>query len=160
MIMKLGAVYVLLALLVAFLWGAAVNIHKTLLDKMDHVVVMLVGGFFYFSAVLIYSYLNRYTVMKDWTKLNTYTISLIAINSILSGFLAGLIYFYVLKKSDSYIVSALVYSSPVFTLLIAYFVLRERVTWRGFLGVLLITVGIIMIALNESGKVEPGLVES
>ena len=43
-----------------------------------------------------------------------------------TAFLANLLYLMVLKKNQSYIVSALIYSSPVFMFLIAWLFLKEK----------------------------------
>jgi drug/metabolite transporter (DMT)-like permease len=75
----------------------------------------------------------------------------IGFTSMITGFFASLIYFHILKKHESYVIAALIYSSPVFTLLISYFVLKEKVSYIGVAGVILIVSGVIMLALNEKG---------
>lgn len=73
----------------------------------------------------------------------------IGIAAILSGFVANLIYLFVLKKHQSYLVSALIYAAPAFTLLLAYFLLKEDISVIGFIGVIMVIIGTICIALND-----------
>lgn len=54
-------------------------------------------------------------------------------------------YYYILEKHHAYVISALVYSSPVFTVLFAHMVLKERVTVLGMAGVLLIVTGVVLL---------------
>jgi drug/metabolite transporter (DMT)-like permease len=61
-----------------------------------------------------------------------------------------------LKKHDSYIISALIYSSPIFTLLLACLFLNEQITYYGLLGVLFIVVGVGFISTNDY-KIEDAL---
>jgi drug/metabolite transporter (DMT)-like permease len=46
--------------------------------------------------------------------------------------------------------------SPVFTLLIAFFFLKEKITPIGFFGVVFIVMGVVMLAFNKPGA-EPFL---
>jgi drug/metabolite transporter (DMT)-like permease len=55
----------------------------------------------------------------------------------------------VLREHESYIISALVYSSPVFTFLIALFLNSEKITGFGVLGISLIVLGVISIMFND-----------
>lgn len=90
------------------------------------------------------------TVRADSAKLTKTNVLLIGTASILTGLVANLLYFFILKKHESYVVSALIYAAPAFTLLLAYFILREKVTGIGCLGVAFVVVGTVCIALNDN----------
>lgn len=137
------------ALFVAFLWGLSPIIHKHILINVDPKVIMVVSAIFYTASVAIFSAYYWKFLSKEAQKLDLKTIILIAFTSIITAFLANLIYFYILKEHDSYIVSALIYSSPIFTLVLAYYLLKEKITFYGCIGVLFIVVGVVLISMNE-----------
>jgi len=56
----------------------------------------------------------------------------------------------VLKDNHSHIISALDSSAPFFTLLIAYFLLNEKVNVFGILGTILIVLGVVCISYNDA----------
>jgi drug/metabolite transporter (DMT)-like permease len=58
-------------------------------------------------------------------------------------------YYYILKNHESSIISALVYSSPVFTLIIAYIFLKERLDIYGISGIFLMILGVILVSNNN-----------
>jgi drug/metabolite transporter (DMT)-like permease len=64
-------------------------------------------------------------------------------------FLANMMYYYILKNHESSIISALVYSSPVFTLIIAYIFLKERLDIYGISGIFLMILGVILVSNNN-----------
>jgi len=72
---------------------------------------------------------------------------------IFTVFLANVLYYNVLKNHESSIISALIYSSPVFTLIIAYLFLKERLDIYGLSGVLAIILGVILIAMNNESNI-------
>jgi drug/metabolite transporter (DMT)-like permease len=137
------------ALFVAFLWGVAPVIHKRVLYTTPVPVVMVIGGAFYMSCLLLFAIYNRKEVVVGIQQLPWSYIFLIGLTSICTAFVANILYFYVLKKYDSYIISALIYSSPIFTLLLAFLFLKENITINGFIGVMLIVVGISYLAFNK-----------
>jgi len=81
---------------------------------------------------------------------------IIFITSAITGFFANLIYYYVISKHESYIVEALISCSPLFTLVLAYLFLKEEINWVGIAGVLLITLGVICVSLNERAQLFEG----
>lgn len=138
-----------IALFVAFLWGLSPIIHKHILTNIDPKVIMVLSAFFYTASVALFAAYYWDFIKKETKKLNMNTIILIAFTSIITAFLANLIYFNILKEHDSYIVSALIYSSPIFTLVLAYYLLKEKIRLYGCIGVLFIVVGVALIAMNE-----------
>ena len=143
-----------IALFVSFLWGIQIILHKYILKKTNPYIIMIVGSIFYFVCMLIFTVYNWSHVEKDIYTLDIKTILLIGLASVMTAFLANLLYLFVLKDNDSYIVAALIYSSPVFTFLIAYLFLKEKVKFLGFVGFFLIVFGVICLALNERNTKE------
>ena len=142
-------VYIVLALLVAFLWGIHPVLSKILLNKFSVASVIIFNNFAYFLAILVFAWFNRQQIMKDVGRVDAYDAGIIFSVAIVASFAATLLYYYVLKDHESSLISALVYSSPIFTLIVAYLFLKERLTSIGVAGVLLIVAGVMCIAFND-----------
>jgi uncharacterized membrane protein len=138
------------ALFVAFLWGLTPVIHKHVLQTLDPRLVMVIGSGLYFMVALLYGLYYRDAIAESLPNMTPATFLWIALASLLTGFIANLIYLYVLREEQSYIISALIFASPIFTLFVAALFLKEEITVQGFIGVVLITAGIVCLALNVS----------
>ena len=141
---------IMISLFVALLWGITPIIHKHVLKNTDPKVVVITGGVIYFVCVMIFG-LYFYEDIKDGiSKMTWTTFAWIASASIFTAFLANILYIFTMKKYKSHVVTALTYSSPFFTLILAYFILKEKVTWKSFLGVVFIVCGVLLIAYNQN----------
>lgn len=69
--------------------------------------------------------------------------------TIICGFGANILYLWVLQHNDSYVVTAVAFTSPIFTLILAYFILNERVTPISVVGVFMIVIGVYCISMNN-----------
>jgi len=138
-----------LALFVGILWGIAPIFHKVLLRDIGFKTIMVVSSLAYFLCTCIFALVFWKDIVKDSKHLNVVNVSVISLIAIVTGFLANLIYFFVLKGSKSYIVSALIYSSPFFTLIASYLFLKEDITLVGGLGCLLIVMGVVCLAMGD-----------
>lgn len=136
----------LIALLVAFLWGTLPAVHKYLLGRHDPISVIVLSAAVYAVCTLSLAVWYWPRIKKDVATWRPRTFAILAANTIIAGFVANLLYMHVLKKHDSYIVSALVCISPAFTLLLAVLFLGERPTGVGALGVVLIVAGVVCVA--------------
>lgn len=143
--------YMLLALFIGFLGGLAPVIHKTLLSKYNPVTILIISSVFYASCSLIYASWNAEHIIKDIRKITNFDILTIALTSIIAGFFSHILYFDVLQKHDSHIVVALMDICPLFTLILAYLFLNEKVNLYGALGVFFIVTGIFCLAYNGAG---------
>ena len=149
---KIYKLYVIpIALFVSFLWGAQVIAHRYILNerKADPKVLMIISSLVYMCCIAFFALYNWQSVQKGIQTIDAISFSLIAATAILGGFLANLLYIYILKDNESYVVGALINSGPVFTLLIAILLLKERVTWIGLLGVSFIIFGVLCLSMNE-----------
>ena len=134
------------SLFIAFLWGIQPVIHKYILKSIDPKTILILTTVFYSLCSIAFAIKYWRSVQKDWKKLTPIKLMWIGIAAILSGFVANLIYLFVLKKHKSYLVSALIYAAPAFTLLLSYFLLKEDISIIGFIGVILVIIGTICIA--------------
>lgn len=145
---------VFIGLFVAFLWGTQAVVHKHVLKTVNPAVIMVLSTLFYLSCLLVFWFINSKTVNNGIKKLTPVNWLWIGIAAVFMGFLSNLIYYYILQKHDSYIISALIYSSPFFTFILAYLFLKEKVTLYSFVGIIFIVCGVILLALNEKNKLE------
>jgi len=140
--------YIFVALFISFLWGLAPVIHKLVLKNVNPITVFILSGVIYAFVMVFFMAWHTDTLKKDIPKIELRDLGLIAFASIIDAFLANLLYYNVLRDHESYIVSALIFSSPVFTLLLGYLFLQEKITLMGALGVFLIILGVICISAN------------
>ena len=142
--------YIGIALLVSFLWGITPLVHKQLLNDIRTETILFLGGVLYFAALLAFSLYHRGIISKDIPKIDARHGAWLFIASVLAGFVTNMLYLYVLKKHSSYIISALIYSAPVFTMLIAWLGGLEVITGFGLLGTVLIILGVICISFSDN----------
>jgi drug/metabolite transporter (DMT)-like permease len=144
------------SLLVSFLWGAAPVIHKFLMSTrpISPETLMVFGSMVYFSCVVVYFYFNHKPIIADLKQASITTLSIMFVSAMFAGFLANLLYFRVIKEHASYVVSALIFSSPFFTLLLSYIFLKEKMSLKSISGVVCIVVGVILLATSNEVKTE------
>ena len=142
-------IYILAALYVSLLWGISPIILKLLTMKFNTITIMVINGLLYFISLIIIFYFNYKTIMKDIPRINKYDLLLLVSTSVFIGLSAQLIYITLLGSFDSYIITALVSVSPLFTLILAYLFMKENITIHGVLGTILIVVGIMLISYND-----------
>jgi drug/metabolite transporter (DMT)-like permease len=100
-------------------------------------------------ALSVFAVVNLSTLKSSIRKLETKVLVIIAFTAIVTGFLPNLLYYFILQKSTSYLIATLIYSSPIFTLIASFFLLKEKITLYGFAGILSIIIGVVLLALNE-----------
>ena len=142
------------SLMVSFLWGLNPVINKHILDTLNPKLLICIEGIIFFFCLIFYGYCNWFEIKKDLPKVNLKYFLLILISAVVTGFLANVIYLTVLHNHESYVISALVFSAPFFTLILAMIFLKEKINIYGFVGVLLIVFGVICLAFNEKNHKE------
>jgi drug/metabolite transporter (DMT)-like permease len=127
--------YILLALLVSFILGVSPVAHKYLLTKYHPITIMMISASVYFSFILLVVLLNKNIFVKDLNKITSKDAMIAFAVSFSILIISNFISYYLLRDHKSSIISALIYSSPVFTLIIAYSFLKERLRLYGYLGI-------------------------
>jgi len=142
--------YIFLALCISFLWGVQVVIHKHLLTNFHFVTIMLVSNVINVSLIIVLSIYLKNDILVDLKKITFRDAAILVCLPIFTVFAANIIYYYILKKHESSLVSAITYSSPAFTLILAYLFLKERLDIYGLSGIFAIIAGVILISNNNS----------
>ena len=137
-----------LALFVSLMWGLQHILYKHLTQKKNIITLMFLYAFLNFLFVSVLVFINFQETYNDIITLDFFEVSVILFIVIFTIVISNYIFQNILKNNDTYIITALVYSSPIFTLLISYFFLSENIDFLGILGVILITSGIISIAIK------------
>jgi len=141
--------YIFVALFVSLLWGIQPVLHKVLLSKYKPITILIISSFLYFYLIAIVAFVRSGDVKNDLKNMTKRDVLVILSIGLFSGFIGNMLYLYVLKDHNTSIISALIYSSPVFTLIISYLFLKERLNIYGLLGVITIIIGVLLVSLNE-----------
>jgi drug/metabolite transporter (DMT)-like permease len=136
------------ALLVAMLWGSASLVQKSILTSISAealwVATTLMHATFVPFVWLAFGKRVggslRVITPKQW--------GMIAIFSTFGMVVPYLLYLHLLKKYDSHIVVALTFTSPIFVLLGAALVLKERVSIYSVAGVCLVVAGVVLLNMH------------
>lgn len=135
--------------IVALLWGISPIVVKYGMNKNINV-----NTFFFINTLIyvicggLYSLVYKTDIEKDLTTSNASILILLTINAFFAVFLANTIYYILIQSNNTAIVTALSYSSPLFTVILSYFLLEEKLSIQTFLGIITIYFGIILISLN------------
>lgn len=133
---------------VSLLWGTGPVVHKYLLSKYKPLTIMFIETLIYLLLLFITVLFDYKEVMKDINKISFHDLIIFTLMSTFVFYLAYRLYYSILGDHKSSLISALIYSSPVFTLILAYLFLKERLSLYGYLGILFIILGVICISQN------------
>lgn len=86
--------------------------------------------------------------IKSFHSVSRFTLTFLVLSGIMTG-LSWLFYFKALQVGDASQVSPIDKLSLVFTIILAAFILKEKVTPQIFFGALLMSMGAIMITLSK-----------
>jgi drug/metabolite transporter (DMT)-like permease len=139
-----------IALLVAIIWGSAQIVHRKVLPTISPQFVMLISAIVYLISVIVYvGIFGRKMVHDDFVNNSGY-IPLLALTTFMGLFLANILYLYAIKHTTNInIVSVLSALYPVITLILAFFILKESLSWKGLFGFSLIIIGIVVMLTSK-----------
>lgn len=141
--------YILIALVISLIWGASPLIHKHLLRKYSEITIIVISGFIYFTCLLMLGIAYYDTIKTDCSNMSRFDLIWFTIIAFFAFFIANLLQTNILKENSSYIVTTLIYSCPIFTLLLGYLLFDITIDSYGLTGIMLIMVGILFIAANK-----------
>ena len=143
-----------LSLSVALLWSISVIIQKYTLQYLPFLAVFIFHSIIYSICTMILFLYNKSYILYH-LKNNIYNTKLILfsiLGVILGLFIPNLINIYLLKNNKSFIIVALTYTTPLFSLLLAYLLLKEEISLKEIIGVLFIVLGVIIIATSRHNE--------
>ncbi len=139
---------ILPAFLIAFLWALAALMHKYFLNYISAFTLVILTGLIYGITSIISSLFYKEYLQKDIfdkiipEKFWLYLIIIVVISSYVTHY----IYLHLIQKNETHLVIAITFTSPIFVLLYAILVLGKKISLSSSLGVLLITLGTILIS--------------
>jgi drug/metabolite transporter (DMT)-like permease len=142
--------YIWIALVISFLFGIQTVIHKHLLNHISGMSVMLYSAIVYTVLIMLSAYYTKSVIIKDLKKIDLRISAILFFSAVFTAYLTNVLYYYILKTNDSSIISTLISSSPVFTVIFAYLFLKEKISLYGFIGIISIIIGVILI--NKDNK--------
>ena len=137
------------SLLIALSWGISPIAHKKLLNNMDTKFVLIASGLFYSFCLIMYTLYNWSYFKHEYKKVEYKYLLYLAGIAFMLSFIPNVLYFYLLKQHDTSVVSALVNSAPVFTVLVSFLLLGDKVHKYELFGIFFIILGIIAISLKH-----------
>ena len=141
--------YLAEGLFIAFCWGSLGVVNKYVLNHLESSTVFVLSGIIYFFFLLGLMFYNKKSIEKDLQKITRFQSFCIIASSIFLIFLPNFLYYYFLKRTKASIITAIAYSAPVFTLILAHLLINERIRPISILGILLISLGIFFISYEE-----------
>lgn len=145
-----------ISLFISLIFSITPIVHKHIFNTvtMNPQTLIVSGAILYFSCTMVYFAFNRKEVLAPLATLKP-SIYLLMIATGALSFYANYLYFNVISKHESYLVSALIFSSPFFTLILAYFFLKEDISLMSAFGVALIVGGVLILALSKKQPIKP-----
>jgi len=136
---------VIFAILASFAWGFAPIIFKLgLKAEVSNLIAIMVHNF---SAFLLASFLVF--ALGEPLKVGFRELVFISIGGLISGFLALIFYFEAIRHGKVSIVAPIASTSPLWSVLFAYFLLGESLNLQKLVGALLIVLGITLLSLSK-----------
>ena len=139
--------YILVALLIAIIWGLSPIMYKHLLNKYNPTSVLAFVSIAYFICVFVMGCCNHQTILDDYNKIDFNDICWVILVSVSGLFIANILQVTVLKDNDPSIVSPIIYSSPLITLLAIYLLFNTTLNPGCLFGSFLIVSGVICISM-------------
>jgi drug/metabolite transporter (DMT)-like permease len=133
--------------LIAFLWGIQGVAYKSVSDGIKYKTVMATSWLLYSVVMILFICKERTELSEDMAKFTCFDIFMLIIASVLTGFLANYLYYYLMAHNDSHVVSSVTCISPLFTLLFAYLLLEEKITTYNVAGTIFIIIGVLLYTI-------------
>ena len=145
------------SLVIAMLWGAQAIVMKNMLQRFSPITIIVLMNLFYFLAAISTFSLDHKQVLRNIQKDMSWTyFGMFFLASVVFGFAPNMVYTFLLQHDLSYVVVAITFCAPVFTLLLSWIFLhyeRNSITPIHIIGVLLTVAGIICISNKTSKEV-------
>ena len=119
---------------------------KMIMSKVDTKLTFIINNIFFTLGVFVYTYYYWDQIKVDAQNISMRDTLAIGAIAIVLSFIPNIIYYNLINDHDSYIVSALVNSAPIFTVAVSYLLLKENITKYGMLGVVLIIIGVCCLS--------------
>lgn len=138
--------YFIYALLAATCWGIAPIFEKIGLRVVSIPVAIFIRSGLTLLVLMIVIYIGRKKYLME--ALDIKGVIFVVLGGIFSVLLAQFLYFAALRKGDASKVIPVIGVYPAFTLIFSFLLLGEKITFVKIIGLLLITIGLMVISSN------------
>lgn len=138
---------IMLSLIPSFLWGLQPIIDTVAMGHIHLMIYILVTSLFYTIISIAYFCIYPKSFHNEFPKLDKKLVGiLLAAASV--AFVAEVVYLQLLKTYNfsTAIVTALTYTSPLFTTLLAFLILKHKISMTCILGIVMIVLGAGVVA--------------
>lgn len=141
---------IVIALIVAVLWGISQVVHRFVLPSISTQFVMLISAIVYMSCVGIYVVFFCKDIVIEDIKYNIAYVPIIAVTTFVGLFLANLLYLHAVKHANNInTVSVVMGLYPIITLVAAAIILKEGLSGLSLLGFFIALIGMTLMIYNE-----------
>jgi drug/metabolite transporter (DMT)-like permease len=144
-----GAVGAGLAVVVAALWGVAPAVYKRVLSRISPASLVVFYSLIVAVFCVVWAWTFRGDLAADFQKMRASDWALIAVGAAAAGFLANVLYIYLIEAYDTYWVVGLAYTAPLFAAALAWAWIGERPTPLSGLGLALIAAGALLVVTGR-----------
>lgn len=136
--------------IIALLWGISpIVVKHGMNNKINVNTIFFINTLIYVICGGLYSLFYKTEIENDLTYKNINILLLLTINAFFAVFLANTIYYVLIESNNTAIVTALSYSSPLFTVILSYFLLEEKLSLQTICGVIVIYLGILLVSIQN-----------
>lgn len=128
------------------LWSTSATVSKLLLNSLNSMQVLVISSFFSFSFLLTVNIINGNIKHLREYKINDY-IQIFGIG-ILGTFLYNLFYYLGIKKMQASQAFIINYLWPIMTVVFACIILKEKITIKKIIAILLSFLGVVIVTGN------------
>jgi len=139
--------YILVAFLIAIIWGLSPIMYKHLLDKYNPTSVLVFASLAYFICIIVTGCCNYQSILDDYNKIDFNDVCWVILVSVSGLFIGNILQVTVLKDNDPSIVSPIIYSCPLITLLAVYLLFNTTLNIECLFGSFLIVSGVLCISM-------------
>lgn len=139
----------IIPLFISITWGLVPVIIKLYMEKLPSEFIFLVSSLVFFIGAFIYTYFFKYNkLVEGYNNSNIKLISILIITFFFASVISKLLYLKYLKKNNVNIMSIIVGLAPAITIIAAYFLLNENLSYIQLLGTLFIFIGLILLIIK------------
>jgi len=138
-----------LAVVVAALWGVSPALYKRVLARISPKSLIVFYSFTVAVFCAAWAWTFRGDIGADFRRMRAGDWALVAVGAAAAGFLANVLYIYLIKAYDTYWVVGLAYTAPLFAAALAWVWIGERPTPLAGLGLALIAAGALLVVTGR-----------
>jgi drug/metabolite transporter (DMT)-like permease len=133
---------VLGGLSVAAMWALSPVLYKCVLPDLSPSMLLVLVTWASAAVVTVYAVARRAQLAPEWARITWTHLGIVLLTALLGTLAANLIFYALLQQHSSGVVTAIAFSAPVFTALLAFLILGEPLGWMDAVGVALVVAGV------------------